>query len=302
MLNTSRFFSRLSYHSGVVIPPFFPGYMKKAFFNRTSFEPVFMKYQFDEESNKYIKARFRNLLDDYKKDFAKSSCLVSLSIGQPVHYGNFLAATLALVNENFDSCVFVLGDTLKRHTMIISQRETEEAMYIRAKFEGDQWVEKNVSMLSKLQIPWKIIRWDHWLNDPRYPNLVERIKRDIGKDKEYKEIFDEDASDFIDRVKNRNELAISEDEARKRCLNYLVEENAAMCLWPNEQCEFELYANGRTKSMQATYEKYIQVLHPHLLRPISLRFRKVEHILKNSDDKQEKEIVNDSSRPTIFIK
>jgi hypothetical protein len=49
-----------------------------------------------------------------------------------------------------------------------------------------------------------------------------------------------------------------------------------MCLWLDENCQYELYANGRTPAMQATYLRFIETIHSDLLKPISLSFKSLE--------------------------
>jgi hypothetical protein len=54
-----------------------------------------------------------------------------------------------------------------------------------------------------------------------------------------------------------------------------------MCLWREENCNFEVYPNGRQASMSITYEQLIKPFYPNLLRSVALRFKKYS-INKNS--------------------
>jgi hypothetical protein len=47
-----------------------------------------------------------------------------------------------------------------------------------------------------------------------------------------------------------------------------------MTLWVNNEYHFELYSSGRNTAMEATYDYLIKPKFPHLLRPLSLRFKK----------------------------
>ena len=53
-----------------------------------------------------------------------------------------------------------------------------------------------------------------------------------------------------------------------------MEECAAMCLWVEENCEYEVYPNPRNKAMSATYEIFIKPKTSSLLKPVALRFKK----------------------------
>lgn len=238
------------------------------------YERDFAPYQVDHSINKKIDAVFTRIDDEEKSQFRFKQCLVTLSIGQPVHEKAHFAATLALVNRHFGSCTFILGDTLQRHTLAIVESSSPEKLLTETKKQGDNWLCDNIHLLSKLRIPWNVRRWDYWLEHKNFHGTLERVQRAYLKESSYREFFDKNIEKYLNRLKSRNELNIGEEQAFQHCLTYLHEECAAMCLWVEEKSHYELYANGRTPAMEATYLRFIETLHPDLLQPLSLRFKK----------------------------
>lgn len=263
---------------------------KKPYFDRCHFQGTaffstqiskknsngFLNYQVDLNTGKHVKALFSKIEQEDKNNFKASNCLVTLSIGQPIHYGPYLAATLNLINKSFNSCTFVLGDTLQRHTMgIMNPSLSDEELFQLSEEKGDLWLRDNMHLLSKLRIPWNVRRWNHWLEHRRFNELLGSIQKAYSSEPAYKRFFDRNIEAYLERLKKRGELHTGTDHAEELCLRYLKEECAAMLSWIEENCQFELYANGRTPAMQATYERFIKTLHPDLLKPISLRFKRI---------------------------
>lgn len=251
------------------------------FFNTNKNIKSHLEEQKKLENDKIIKASFTKCSEAERQLFKSSNCLVTLSIGQPVHTGDYLAATLAEVNRSFKTCTLVLGDTLQRHTLALTRLASEKELHKLTKENGDQWLRDNFSTLAKLTIPWKVTRWDNWLENEKYQRTLSMIQNTYLQDAIFKQAFDTNIDDFIARVKNRNQLIIDEKSAKEFCLSYLSEECAVMCLWIDEKCQFELYASGRTLAMQATFERYTKIFHPELLHPLAMRFKKVNSFEKD---------------------
>ncbi|MDF2868144.1 MAG: Uncharacterized protein K0S11_1614 [Gammaproteobacteria bacterium] len=259
------------------------------------------------DDERLIKAAFTRCTDAEKLAFALSNCLVTLSIGQSIHTGNYLAATLTEVNRSFKACTFVLGDTLQRHTEALHRYDlalepeiNEQAMYKLSRENGDKWLKENFATLAKLNIPWKITRWDNWLKNEKYPGMLAMIQTTYCQDEKFKQAFDSNVEEYLARLKRRNELKVDDATAKKFCLAYLLEECAVMCLWVEENCQFELYASGRTQAMQETFDRFIRNFYPTLLHPLAMRFKKVKHRgefiveAENSDiDIENREIMNE---------
>lgn len=210
-----------------------------------------------------------------KTEFLSSTCLLPISVGQLAHENEHLSVTLKLVEKSFKGCTIVLGDTLQRYTMGITHDQSEKALYEISKYKGDIWLDKHIKILAKLNIPWKVFRWDMYINDISFPTAFYKVFNLYQNEPSFKSEIDLNISQYLDRLKMQGKkLVVSLEYAHRLCLSYLLEECAVMLLWINEKNEFELYPN-RAPAMRATYERFIQPEYPTLLRPISLRFRKV---------------------------
>jgi len=228
--------------------------------------------------DRVIKASFRECPINERETFSHSSCLMPISIGQPVHEGDKLIATLKLVNKNFKQCVILIDDTVQRHTLkILSPNKTLDTLYDQALGDGDRWLNEYKSYINQcLNISYKIIRWDKWLYHKNYKNYQEAVLKLYDNNVLFKEAFDKNIFNFLSRFSSKHGLETSFDWNKSAliCLDYLIEECACMCLWVEEKCEFELYPTGRNESMSATYEYLISPNYPGLLKPVALRFKK----------------------------
>lgn len=236
----------------------------------------FSKYCIDPKTGKDLKATFSKVSEEDKQKFVATGCLLTLSIGQPIHSGASLAASLELIDKHFSFCTLVLGDTLQRHTMALTKTsETDLALMLESKEKGDQWIKDNRQLLSILSIPWNIRRWDFWLMDKRFNKLLSMIQNACNTDAFYRKHFEDNIERYLERIEAQQLLAIDKASAFTLCLRYLQEKCAVMCLWPQERCGFEVYASERTPAMQATYERFIEGVSPDSIRPVSLRFKAI---------------------------
>ncbi len=241
-----------------------------------------------QKSTYKLKASFRECPVEERKLFCSSRCLMPISVGQPAHEGEKFEATIELVNRSFESCVILVDDSLQRHTMQIGRNERIN-YYEKSLREGDAWIERNQHVYGCLTIPFRLIRWDRWLQHKRFPELYRTITDYYNENYQFKRAIDVNIHDFLNRYQKRH-LVLSSDYLRSfdLCLQYLKEECAAMCLWPEEECEFELYPAQRNQAMTTTYNCIIAKRWPELLRPVSLRFKKYfsKSLFKISDSSE----------------
>lgn len=222
----------------------------------------------------YIKPVFK-CLDIYKEQFNSSQCLLTISVGQEVHEEKKLKATIELVNSTFKSAILLIDDSLQRHTMALTSKSDAESFYEFSIKLGDEWLSRNEEYYKKLTILKKVIRWDEWLNHPYYSINQNLIKSTIETDCTYKNAFDITIDEFLKRYYQR--LIDKEDfdikRARLLCLDYLIEECTAMCLWPEMGCQFEVYPSPRNLAMQETHKRFVLPKYPDLLHAVAIKFK-----------------------------
>lgn len=214
-------------------------------------------------------------LEEYKALFKRSQCLLTISVGQEVHEEEKFAATVELVDNSFESCIVLIDDTLQRHTMALHSNENADAYYDISLQAGDAWIARNKKYLEQLTIAKSIIRWNQWLFHKDYPSCRNQILDAIESDKIYKEAFNSTISEFLRRYFHRliEKENFDLERAHYLCLDYLIEECTALYLWPELECQFEVYPSPRNQAMSATHKKFVLPRYPNLLNSVAIKFK-----------------------------
>ncbi len=234
--------------------------------------------------HKAIKSAFR-CPEEYKDRFKDSKCLLTISVGQEVHEGETFAATIDLINRHFKSCTILVDDSLQRHTMQLVSQQDPNSLYQKSMLDGDLWLKRNKVLYKNLTIPYNIIRWNKWLNHKNYSYTLDMITAAYKNDVIYKTAFDESINNFLIRFYRRsNALDLQKKTAEFICLQYLAEECAALCLWTEEQYDFEVYPNKRNLAMSATHAKFIAPIAPHILNPVAIKFKNRKQLIPQKLD------------------
>lgn len=222
----------------------------------------------------YIKPVFR-CSDAEKAKFNTSQCLLTISVGQEVHEAEKFEATIELVNKHFKSCIMMIDDTLQRHTMALNTPYDADFFYEHSVTEGYLWLQRNKKYYSKLTILNQIIHWNTWLAHPEYKNKKDQIESLIQHDSSFHDCFESTITEFLNRYYRR--LVESEhfdrQKAHQLCYDYLVEECTAMCLWPELNCQFEVYPSQRNDAMTETHKRLVVQNYPDLLHAVAIKFK-----------------------------
>ena len=224
---------------------------------------------------KPVKCHFKNISDADKQKFKQSKCLLTVSVGQAVNEGESLVATLKLVGECFSSCIILLYDSLQRYTMALNNHRAPEYFHSMASQEGQLWIDRNVSYIEALTIPVSYSFWDVWLAHPDYANKKEILQARLKEDPAYQASFDLTIDKYITRLlKNIPDITqFDRERAESLCFQYVLEECAVLCLWPELHCQYEIYASQHNPAMRATRERFVTAISPNCLQPLSMRFR-----------------------------
>lgn len=210
----------------------------------------------------------------FKKKFATSHCLLTISVGQEVHEGEKFYTTIGLVSSAFSQCTILVDDSLQRHSMMLSDFSHPEDVLQQSIIEGDRWLERNRELYETLQIPYEIIRWDKWLYHENYSYYHDLILKRYNTDQDYKRAIDSSAQDFISRYMRRlDNNDFDYDRGLGLCFDYLLEECVAMCLWVEGAYDFEVYPNKRNAAMTATHNIFVKENNPDLLNAVAIKFK-----------------------------
>jgi hypothetical protein len=213
--------------------------------------------------------------DGYKDLFKYSHCLLSVSVGQQYHEDELFESTINLINDSFASCTISLYDSLQRHTMALNSPKEPEYFHDIAAIEGKLWLERNEKYYSKLKTLKKIVRWDQWLNHSDFISQQKKITSLINEDSSYANVFVTTIDSYLTKYQSRLNDPSNFDinRAKRICFNYIVEECTVLCLWPELECQFEIYPNKHNDAMEETRRCLIHINHPNILQAVQITFR-----------------------------
>lgn len=201
-----------------------------------------------------------------------SKCIIFFNLGIEEYSGEKLKALLSLINKNFNECTIILGDSLQRHNFPFFKEHSKESFEKACNNEGTEWLNQNFHyFIDELKIPFKIVRWNYFLNHEKYPEFLKKIEELCQNNENYNSILAKTAEEYIDR---QSSLASKNKEIYDACYKYLIEEAAAMCIWPEFQSEYEIYISKRNDLMNLVYQDILKPEYGNLLQPLSLRYKK----------------------------
>ena len=209
---------------------------------------------------------------DLSHQYHGKHALLLISVGQDYHEGGKFDATIDLVNrQGFASCTIAVADILQRHNL--SNYSYEEVYKVSAA-AGEQWLERNQSAINRLATVTRILRWEQCLLDPGYRPLLDRVQFEYENNRAYRTEVDGTIGLFLERLHKRDAQA-DLDEAKYRCLTYLIEEcPIIMPLWASQGIDFVIYPQPMTRAMAETRRLFVEPHYPDHGHWLSLKFKK----------------------------
>lgn len=206
-------------------------------------------------------------------DLSGKSCVLLISVGQRYHEQDKLSSTIHLINaSNFSSCSIMVADSLQRHTFSESLGGTESEK--AARLEGEKWIERNLSILRNLTIPFHIKRWDECLNHPKFKSFKRIVASEYESNSEYADAIDGTIQIFIERAISRDP-SLDTKKLYAGCLEYLLEEcPIIMPLWAEEGHDYIIYPKKMTRAMSKTRELFVQNNLDEKAQWLPLKFKK----------------------------
>ncbi len=183
---------------------------------------------------------------DYK------SCSIGISLRSPNHTGEALEAIVEWMNGKFDYCTIDLTDSLERHNIMLETGMTEAEAHKRANQMGDEWLQANGPILSKLQMPMSMLRWDHWHSESNKPKLL-RLQAEFTKaafnDPNFNDALEADINRFYERRFGLKPNQVSQEQ-REMSRKYLIEEMAGHTLLYKDYRSATIYPGVQQESFK----------------------------------------------------
>jgi hypothetical protein len=219
--------------------------------------------------------------------YVGKTALLLISVGKDYHEGDKLSATVDKINASgFGRCVIGVADTLQRHNYDAGSAHDN---YQRSLDRGDGWVAQNAQTLSKLSMPYDIVRWDDLLRREDYLRYYHLIANEYYSNHEYRSAINDTIEVFAERnglVRGTRE----HEDAFYRSLFYILEEcPIIMPMWAEDGIDFILYPKQMTAAMSKTREIFVQRNDDDRANWLSIKFKK-KSVVQNEDDETEAEI------------
>jgi len=175
--------------------------------------------------------------------FAKRRCYIGISLDNVVFYGKALQAILSWGAENFDHCLLVLGDYLRRYNEYIFNSLKEQASEKACYEAGDDYIAKTKDIFqqfneSKIQLT----RWKSCLETEEYQKSKTILNNLYVSLPAFRASVQRDAFLFLKRQKRKNQkLSVPMEEAIEISSRYLLEEIGVFSSLSEQGWKVELY-------------------------------------------------------------
>ena len=150
----------------------------------------------------------------------KTVCL-GISLHSSNHQGEALEGLIDWACGHSNNLIIDVSDTLHRHNYIADGHMPKSA-WMRARKDGDDWLEENKDLIFSFPVSVKIIRWDHWLDHPSYQEIHQQFVRAFEEQQLFRDAVLADAMNFY----KRKSVQLSE-HALDCSVSYLLEEISA---------------------------------------------------------------------------
>jgi hypothetical protein len=204
-----------------------------------------------------------------------STCVLPISVGWYYHEDEYFYPTLDLVNKKFSRCRIVVCDTLQRYSLQFLEDNTDFEKYARTL--GDQWLKRHLHRIEKLNIPYKIERWDDCKQNESYINCKKKIEDEIATNNSFAANFYQTATYIYNNFMLHgriNSLTTKKNRFVASSVAYLIEECAVVLTWEKEQETVLLYPKDLGKALYQTMNTFLGTQR-NILQPLQIRFKKI---------------------------
>jgi len=201
--------------------------------------------------------------------------VLPISVGQPYHENESFGTTIDLLNQHkLKQCDIIVADTLQRHTIRLHEKcLSDQEAYEKSILLGELWLKRNKKYIEQLTCSHNIFHWNNWLLSEEYTNRRSFIETLIDKNENFRQIFTETATVFVNRYQKKTGENENLNFVFEACLNYVKEECSVMSLWLSREYDYEVYPGKRIKAMILTHEHFIKSKAPDFLQWLRIQFK-----------------------------
>ncbi len=183
-----------------------------------------------------------------------SRCILAVSVGQPCHEGAKLQAVIEWISANYKECIIDLSDSLQRYNYD-NYSSAPDIAHIMAHKEGSEWLSRNAETLKLFQIPYRVIRWDHWLSHQEYSSIRAQIESAYIGNSIFRMGVESDIEKFMER---RTQLCANEKNiVAENSKSFILEECAAHTLLAREFPGAKVYPSHQLNALKILREELV---------------------------------------------
>lgn len=202
-----------------------------------------------------------------------TKALLGFSIGQDSAKLDLMKQDIALAVKKYDSFTILAADTLQRHTRIISSPNlSDTAAYDDTLASGNAWLAEAAKIADELGASYDVLRWDDVLHLDGYQDKLADVNELYNTDKAFQKAVKQTIGKFITRYQERGVIKNNKEamqQAFKTCLNYVLEECAAVWLLGQPEYGYtHLQYHYKLGDAMLYICKLIQNEQPELMRPV----------------------------------
>lgn len=200
-----------------------------------------------DTSDKY-RVRIENVTPSDKKLklSERKRCVLGVSMSNPVFWRSSLGTMLAWMDNNFDSSLVLVGDYLQRFNEQISNGNESGLAIEAAMQKGDLFQEKLNQYLPKLNAEnFQIARWKPLYDSADFRKHKTVLDEIYNSNLEVKQSIDETAKFFVSQKQDKVDFKVSEAEAIRLSVEYLLEEMAVFSILIDQGWDVVLYPGAQ---------------------------------------------------------
>jgi tRNA-dependent cyclodipeptide synthase len=198
-------------------------------------------------SDKY-RVRIENITPSDKdlKLSEKRKCVLGVSMSNPVFWRSSLGTMLAWMDKNFDSSLVLVGDYLQRFNEQIANGNQADLAIESAMRKGDLFETKlNQYLPEYANEKFHIARWKPFHENANFHKHKTVLDKIYNSNLAVKTSIDNTAKLFVSQKQDRLDFKVSEEEAVRLSVEYLLEEMAVFSILIDEGWDVVLYPGAQ---------------------------------------------------------
>ncbi|MFT6962867.1 MAG: tRNA-dependent cyclodipeptide synthase [Flammeovirgaceae bacterium] len=176
----------------------------------------------------------------------KRKCVLGVSMSNPVFWRSSLGTMLSWMDKNFDSSLILVGDYLQRLNEQISNGNDADLAIETAMQKGDLFETKLNQYLPKYKTDkFHVARWKPFYESADFEKHKIVLDKIYNSNLGVKKSIDETAKLFVSQKQDKVDFKVSEGEAIRLSVEYLLEEMAVFSILIDQGWDLVLYPGAQ---------------------------------------------------------